>query len=237
MDSMVRKASSVFAEVELLEKLRAHQEEQKKRQKSVSILGQVHLEFAKCNEIGRFTNNEVQMECAMFHLEQAAACGDLTALITMAEVYLQLPHDVLASAAVQVSEEATNRGVEYMLQAATLGDRQAMVYMAKAYETAKGLGSVRARSWAEAAKWYKNAIDIVDEDDDPQNTLHTDPNYSLYAALAHLYQQGGYELDKDPQTAGDMYSAAGDLALASMKGKLANKYYALAEEAWAELDE
>ena len=30
-----------------------------------------------------------------------------------------------------------------MLQAATLGDRQAMVYMAKAYETAKGLGSVR----------------------------------------------------------------------------------------------
>ena len=38
----------------------------------------------------------------MFHLEQAAACGDLTALITMAEVYLQLPHDVLASAAVQV---------------------------------------------------------------------------------------------------------------------------------------
>ena len=38
----------------------------------------------------------------MFHLEQAAACGDLQALITMAEVYLQLPHDILASATVQV---------------------------------------------------------------------------------------------------------------------------------------
>lgn len=38
----------------------------------------------------------------MFHLEQAAACGDLQALITMAEIYLQLPHDILASATVQV---------------------------------------------------------------------------------------------------------------------------------------
>ena len=43
----------------------------------------------------------------------------------------------------QESEEAVNRGVEYMLQAATLGDRQAMVYMAKAYETGSGLGSLR----------------------------------------------------------------------------------------------
>ena len=38
----------------------------------------------------------------MFHLEQAAACGDLQALITMAEIHLQLPHDILASATVQV---------------------------------------------------------------------------------------------------------------------------------------
>ena len=63
---------------------------------------QVHLEFAKCNEIGRFTNGEAQMDCAMFHLEQAAACGDLQGLITMAEIYLQLPHDILVSATVQV---------------------------------------------------------------------------------------------------------------------------------------
>ena len=95
----------------------------------------------------------------------------------------------------------------------------------------------RACSWVEAAKWYQSAIDIVDEDDDPQNTLFTDPNYTLYAAQARLYHHGGFGLDRDPQTAGDMYSGAGDLALASMKGKLANKYYALAEEAWAELDE
>ena len=95
----------------------------------------------------------------------------------------------------------------------------------------------RPQNWAEAAKWYKSAIDIVDEDENPQNTLLTDPNYTLYAAQARLYQLGGYGLDRDPQSSGDMYSSAGDLALAAMKGKLANKYYALAEEAWAELDE
>lgn len=173
----------------------------------------------------------------MFHLEQAAACGDLQALITMAEIHLQLPHDILVSATVQESEEVKNRGVEYMLQAATLGERQAMVYMAKAYESGVGLGSKRPQNWAEAAKWYKSAIDIVDEDENPQNTLLTDPNYTLYAAQARLYQLGGYGLDRDPQSSGDMYSSAGDLALAAMKGKLANKYYALAEEAWAELDE
>lgn len=233
-NNMVHKASSVFAEVELLEKVRM---EEQRRHKSVSILGQVHLELAKYNDVGRFTNHEPQMDCAMFHLEQAAACSVLAAIVTMAEIYLQLPHDILASATVQVSDEAANRGVEYMLQAAVLGDRQAMVYMAKAYESGSGLGSQRERSWVKAAKWYQNAIDVVYEDDDPQNTLFTDPNYVLCAKQANLYQQGGYGLDKQPQAAGELYSAAGDFALAAMKGKLANKYYALAEEAWAELDE
>lgn len=58
--------------------------------------------MAKCNEIGRFTNNEPQMDCALFHLEQSAACGDLQALVAMAEIYLQLPHDLLAAVTVQV---------------------------------------------------------------------------------------------------------------------------------------
>lgn len=42
-----------------------------------------------------------------------------------------------------MSDEAANRGVEYMLQAAVLGDRKAMVYMAKAYESGSGLSSQR----------------------------------------------------------------------------------------------
>ena len=49
----------------------------------------------------------------------------------------------------QETEENTNRGVEYMLQAAERGDRHAMVYMAKAYETGMGLGTKR---WAAQRK-------------------------------------------------------------------------------------
>ena len=63
---------------------------------------QVHLELAKYHDVGRFTNHEPQMDCAMFHLEQAAACSVLPAIVTMAEIYLQLPHDILSSATVQV---------------------------------------------------------------------------------------------------------------------------------------
>ena len=95
----------------------------------------------------------------------------------------------------------------------------------------------RNRCWVDAVKWYQNAVDIVNEDEDPENSLSTDPNYLLLAKQAQLYQLGGHALEKDPQTAGDLFSEAGDLALASMKGKLANKYYALAEEAWAEVDD
>ena len=42
-ESMLRKASSVFAEVALLEKLQLEAAEQQKREKSVSILGQVSV--------------------------------------------------------------------------------------------------------------------------------------------------------------------------------------------------
>ena len=48
---------------------------------------------------------------------------------------------------------------------------------------------------------------------------------------------GGFGLEADPSSAGDLYSAAADAAVAAMKGRLANKFYMLAEEAWALLDE
>ena len=36
---------------------------------------------------------------------------------------------------------------------------------------------------------------------------------------------------------GELYTEAADAAMAAMKGRLANKYYALAEEAWAQVEE
>lgn len=70
---------------------------------------------------------------------------------------------------------------------------------------------LRPQNWAEAVKWYKSAIDIVDEDENPRNSLLTDSNYTLYAAQARLYQVAGYGLNRVLQSSGDVYSAAGDL--------------------------
>lgn len=43
----------------------------------------------------------------------------------------------------QKSSENVNKGVGYMLMAAEAGDRSAMLYMAKAFETGVGLGENR----------------------------------------------------------------------------------------------
>lgn len=67
-----------------------------------------------------------------------------------------------------------------------------------------------------------------------QDTGH--PTYVLLAKLGDLYLNGGHGLEKDPSTAGDYFTQAGDAAMAAMKGKMANKYYMRAEEAWAECD-
>ena len=63
-----------------------------------------------------------------------------------------------------------------------------------------------------------------------------DPPYVLLSRQAEIWMNG--EADKkDPTKAGELYSKAAESATACMKGKLANKYYMLAEEAWAECEE
>jgi elongation factor 2 kinase len=67
--------------------------------------------------------------------------------------------------------------------------------------------------------------------------LTTDPLSKLYARLAEIYREGGHGIERDPQKSGDLYNSAAEHAMAEMKGKLANKYFALAEEVWGELEE
>lgn len=43
----------------------------------------------------------------------------------------------------QPSDEHTNHGVDFMVEAAEAGDRGAMVYMGRAFETGDGLGTLR----------------------------------------------------------------------------------------------
>ena len=64
-----------------------------------------------------------------------------------------------------------------------------------------------------------------------------DPVYLLQAREAEMVLEGAHGLERNPQQAGDLYTEAADNAMAAMKGRLANKYYMLAEEAWGEVEE
>jgi hypothetical protein len=70
-----------------------------------SILGKVHLELCKYHELGRFRDDDSEAcdeEAAFFHLKQAAYLGIKEALINIAKIYLQLPHEILPSYQVEV---------------------------------------------------------------------------------------------------------------------------------------
>ena len=72
-----------------------------------SILGKVHLEMCKYHENGRFLTNEndsIDNEAAFFHLQQSANLGVTEALINIAKIYMQFPHDILPDYSIDVSK-------------------------------------------------------------------------------------------------------------------------------------
>ena len=91
-------------------------------------------------------------------------------------------------------------------------------------------------------KWYDRALDTPADTSDTadlscQATEIANPDYVILARQAEMYRSGGHQLERQPNRAGELYSQAGEVAMAMMRGKLANKYYMLAEEAWAEEEE
>ncbi|CAL1279106.1 unnamed protein product [Larinioides sclopetarius] len=218
------------------EQLRELQNENEKHY-SNSVLGQIHLDLAKYHEIGRFTleNEEYDHDAAFYHLEQAARCGNLEAINTIAKIYLQIPHDVLAEVAVKDSTDNIDQGMDYMKQAACAGDRAAMIFLAKCYDSGD---NVSQKNWLDAVYWYEKAIktEEIDEGGEYDACMH-DPTYELLSRQAALFQKGGFGLQKDPTRAGDLFNLAAESAMSCMKGKLANKYYMYAEEAYAECED
>ena len=119
-----------------------------------------------------------------------------------------------------------------------------MVYLAKAYDSGKEellgdrLRSCGDRRWVEAIEWYSRAVamNTTDEEGNYDGTMD-DPPYQLIARQAEMYGEGGHGLEQDYARSGELYSEAADLAMAAMKGRLANKFYALAEDMNAMIDE
>ncbi|KAL8595062.1 hypothetical protein ACOMHN_002040 [Nucella lapillus] len=209
-----------------------------------SVLGQIHHEMAKYHEIGRFNTDDgdaVDWDAALFHEEHAAQLGVLEANVTLARLHLGLQRDVLVSCTVQSSTENTDVGLDYMLQAAEAGDRCAMIYMARAFDCGQNLGTRRSRSWEDALHWYDEAVHQMKQENDDDggefDSTMEDPLYLLLARQAEMYHTGGHGLDKDPYNAGDLYNKAAEAATEAMKGRLATKYFMMAEEAWAEVED
>ncbi|XP_028990067.1 eukaryotic elongation factor 2 kinase isoform X4 [Betta splendens] len=229
----VHRPSCVATEVERLNAL---------MQKKIgqSVLGKVHLAMVRYHEAGRFCEKDEQwdQESAMFHLERAALCGELEAIIALGQCCLQLPHHILPD--MELEDNAGNRmkGFKYLLQAAEAGDRSSMITVARAFDTGINLPAGRKQDWEEAIHWYDNVLNMTDYDEGGEfDGTQDEPRYLLLAREAEMYQEGGHSLPADPQKAGDLFTEAAEAAMAAMKGRLANQYYMKAEEAWALMEE
>uniref|UniRef100_A0A3B4XZ23 Eukaryotic elongation factor 2 kinase n=1 Tax=Seriola lalandi dorsalis TaxID=1841481 RepID=A0A3B4XZ23_SERLL len=228
----VHRPSCVATEVERLNAL---------MQKKIgqSILGKVHLAMVRYHEAGRFCEKDEQwdQDSAMFHLERAALCGELEAIVALGQCYLQLPHHILPDMELEVPRNRM-KGFKYLLLAAEAGDRSSMIIVARAFDTGVSLSADRSQDWGEAIHWYDTALNMTDYDEGGEfDGTQDEPRYLLLSREAEMYQVGGQNLTADPQRAGDLFTEAAEDAMAAMKGRLANQYYMKAEEAWALMEE
>ncbi|XP_068941038.1 eukaryotic elongation factor 2 kinase isoform X4 [Petaurus breviceps papuanus] len=207
---------------------------------SLGSYGRVHLAMVRYHEGGRFCEKDQpwDQESAVFHLEHAADLGELEAIVGLGLMYSQLPHHILADVSLKESEENRTKGFDYLLKAAEAGDRHSMILVARAYDTGLNLSSDRTQNWKEALHWYDTALNTTDYDEGGEyDGIQDEPRHTLLAREAEMLFTGGFQLEKDPQKSGDLYTAAAEAAMEAMKGRLANKYYEKAEEAWALMEE
>ncbi|XP_055790251.1 eukaryotic elongation factor 2 kinase-like isoform X2 [Salvelinus fontinalis] len=232
--SHVHRPSCVAVEMERLDSMILEKKTGK------SILGKVHLAMVNYHEVGRFCEKEEQwdQDSAMYHLETAAMCGELEAIIALGQCYLQLPHHILSEIELEDNSGSRMKAFKFLLQAAEAGDRPCMILVARAFDTGINLSPDRFQDWKEAVSWYDCALNMTDYDEAGEfDGMQDEPPYLLLAREAEMYQEGGPGLDRDPQRAGDLFTQAADAAMEAMKGRLANQYYMKAEEAWGMMEE
>lgn len=92
----------------------------------------------------------------------------------------------------------------------------------------------RSICWKEALRWYETAL----QQNEPQagSAFDAHPSYEINARMADIWRKGGNGVEKDASYAGELYSLAAEQAMNCGKGKLSNKYYMIAEEAWSEIE-
>ena len=195
----------------------------------VSILGQVHYDLALYNYLGRFTNSEPDMESSRYHLIQATRCSSAKASKVVAYKVLGKLIDDFEDLDFEAEALDSDQIMDLLMVAATGGDQECMLAVAKAFQTGDNLGS-RSQSWSEAVKWYEASLTASHASDGT-------PHYNIYEQMAIMYRQGGFDLERDASYAGELYSNAAEAAISTGKGKVANKFFMLSEEAYGEVDE
>lgn len=77
-----------------------------------SCCAQVHLAMVRYHEAGRFCEKDEQWDedSAFFHLERAALCEELEAIVALGQCYLQLPHNILPDMTVEVDMHIQTHG-------------------------------------------------------------------------------------------------------------------------------
>ncbi|CAF2834160.1 unnamed protein product [Rotaria sp. Silwood2] len=240
-----QRPSSVMLEKTEMKKLK----ETSTYEKYESILGQIHLEVCKCYQVGRFSelgSEEFDEESAFFHLEQAAELCIKEAIFILAKVYLDLPRDLLSHYCPMDQVNQISKGLNLMIRASELHEIEANLYLAQLFDN--GVEESLEADWKQAAEYYEkyirireNESNIIDEDSetnesDQTNTIHNEipfhDRHDTVARLATLYKTGGYNLLCNYRKAGDLFNKAAEMTTAAMKGRLANKYYMSAEEAY-----
>jgi len=196
-----------------------------------SILGRIHLDLAKYHETCRFDVDILDTESALFHLKAGADCGNMQALVAISQLYSGLPNDILPALSTDdvaplVKGNMVDIGLDYMSRAAVQGDLSSILYLARAFDNGLNLGSERKANVSECMRLYGQALEGGAEQP-----------YLIQARMAEILLKGGDGLARDPNRAGELYTEAAESAMEDMKGKLANKYYMLAEEAWAECED
>lgn len=60
--------------------------------------------MVRYHEAGRFCEKDApwDQDSAVYHLQRAAMCGELEAVVALGQLYLQLPHHVLPEIELQV---------------------------------------------------------------------------------------------------------------------------------------
>lgn len=175
-------------------------------------------------------------DAAFYHLDIARRCGVLEAIITMAKMAFGHPHELLKEVVceeVWENDDLEGTGFELMECAADMGDQSAVIFVAQAYETGRFLGPMKKPSWPKAIAWYEKALNFLQNSETNENeTPHEGvrPRYELLERMAVMYKEGGYGLLQDLTKAYDLYTEAAMSATEAMQGKLANKYYELAEQ-------